>query len=79
MTRTDLPCAAPLDTLLRGPSVFASAEFPEAFFTNPLFRHEVCGGDFEGELVRSTVDITRSLPFAADKVRLLVQAEGIRQ
>lgn len=46
---------------------------------NPLFRREVCGGDFEGEIVRSTFGITHSLPFVADKVKLLVQVEGIRQ
>ena len=46
---------------------------------NPLFRREVCGGDFEGELIRSTFGITHSLPFVADKVKLLVQVEGIRQ
>ena len=108
---------APLDSLLRGASGFASTEFPHAFFTarsarwegevpreirgeftlrgvsqgltlkalrwncglNPLFRREVCGGDFEGELVRSTFGITHSLPLVADKVRLLVQVEGIQQ
>lgn len=46
---------------------------------NPLYRREVCGGDFEGEIVRSTFGITHSLPFVADKVKLLVQVEGIRQ
>jgi polyisoprenoid-binding protein YceI len=46
---------------------------------SPVFRREVCGGDFEGELIRSTFGITHSLPFVADKVRLLVQVEGIRQ
>jgi polyisoprenoid-binding protein YceI len=46
-------------------------------YSNPLFRREVCGGDFEGELVRSTFGITHSLPFVADKVRLLVQVEVI--
>jgi polyisoprenoid-binding protein YceI len=108
---------APLDSLLRGASGFASTDFPQAFFTarsarwegevpreirgeftlrgvsqgltlkavrwkcglNPLFRREVCGGDFEGEIVRSSFGITHSLPFVADKVRLLVQVEGIRQ
>jgi polyisoprenoid-binding protein YceI len=35
-------------------------------YTSPLFRHEVCGGDFEG------------LPFVGDTVRLLVQVEGLR-
>ena len=46
---------------------------------SPVFRREVCGGDFEGELIRSTFGITHSLPFVADKVRLLIQVEGIRQ
>jgi polyisoprenoid-binding protein YceI len=46
-------------------------------YLSPLFRREVCGGDFEGELVRSSFGITHSLPFVADKVRLLVQVEAI--
>ncbi len=46
-------------------------------YLNPLFRREVCGGDFDGELVRSSFGITHSLPFVADKVRLLVQVEAI--
>jgi len=46
-------------------------------YTSPLFRREVCGGDFEGELLRSSFGITHSLPFVADKVRLLVQVEAI--
>ena len=44
---------------------------------NPLFRRTVCGGDFEGELLRSSVGITHSLPFVADKVRLLIEVEAI--
>ncbi len=44
---------------------------------NPLFRRTVCGGDFEGELIRSTFGFTHSLPFVADRVRLLVEVEGI--
>ncbi len=44
---------------------------------NPLFRREVCGGDFEGELLRSSFGITHSLPFVADRVRLLIQVEAI--
>jgi polyisoprenoid-binding protein YceI len=46
---------------------------------NPLFRREVCGGDFEGEIIRSKFGITHSLPFVADKVKILVEVEGIRQ
>ena len=44
---------------------------------NPLFRRTVCGGDFEGEFLRSSVGITHSLPFVADQVRLLVEVEAI--
>ena len=46
---------------------------------NLLFRREVCGGDFEAQIDRSTFGITHSLPFVADPVRLLVQVEGIKQ
>jgi polyisoprenoid-binding protein YceI len=46
---------------------------------NPLFRREVCGGDFEGEITRSSFGITHSLPFVADTVRIVMQVEGIRQ
>ncbi len=48
-------------------------------YTSPLFRREVCGGDFEGEFKRSSYGITHSLPFVADVVRLKVQVEGIVQ
>ena len=44
---------------------------------NPLFRRTVCGGDFEGEVVRSGFGFTHSQPFVADKVRLLNQVEAI--
>jgi polyisoprenoid-binding protein YceI len=39
---------------------------------------ERCGGDFEGELQRSSFGITHSLPFVADRVLLRVQVEGVR-
>ena len=48
-------------------------------YTNPLFKREVCGGDFEGELQRSAYDINWGLPLIANTVRLLVQVEAIRQ
>lgn len=47
-------------------------------YTSPLFRREVCGGDFEGQFNRSAVGITHSLPFVSDSVRLLVQVEALR-
>lgn len=48
-------------------------------YTSPLFRREVCGGDFEGEFKRSSYGITHSLPFVADAVRLKLQVEAIVQ
>jgi polyisoprenoid-binding protein YceI len=42
-------------------------------------QREVCGGDFEAELERSEFGIVFGLPFVGDRVRLLIQAEGIRQ
>lgn len=40
---------------------------------------EVCGGDFEGEIRRSDAGIDYGLPFVADRVRLVVQVEGVRR
>ena len=39
---------------------------------------EVCGGDFEGEVLRSEFGATFGLPFVADRVRLVVQGQGRR-
>lgn len=39
---------------------------------------EVCGGDFEGEVLRSEFGASYLLPFVGDRVRLLVQVEGRR-
>jgi polyisoprenoid-binding protein YceI len=47
--------------------------------TDPAPPREVCGGDFEGEFLRSDFGITHSLPFVGDAVRLVVQIEGVRQ
>jgi polyisoprenoid-binding protein YceI len=46
--------------------------------TNTPDAREVCGGDFEGELLRSDFGATFGLPFVANRVRLLVQVEGRR-
>lgn len=40
---------------------------------------EVCGGDFEATLLRSSFGADFGLPFVADRVRLLIQAEGRRR
>lgn len=44
-----------------------------------VVQREVCGGDFEGEILRSEYGSTFGLPFVGDKVRLLISIEGIRQ
>jgi polyisoprenoid-binding protein YceI len=48
-------------------------------YQHPDLKREVCGGDFEAELMRSSFGINHSLPFIGDRVRLLIQVEGIRQ
>jgi polyisoprenoid-binding protein YceI len=40
---------------------------------------EVCGGDFEGEILRSDFGATFGLPLVGNRVRLLVQVEGRRR
>lgn len=48
-------------------------------YTNPIFRREVCGGDFEAVIQPSRWGIDDGLPAVApDQVRLLVQVEAIR-
>lgn len=39
---------------------------------------EICGGDFEAEILRSSFGATFGLPFVADRVKLIVQVEGVR-
>jgi polyisoprenoid-binding protein YceI len=40
---------------------------------------QVCGGDFEGELLRSEFGASFGLPLVGDRVRLKVQVEGLRR
>jgi len=40
---------------------------------------EVCGGDFEGEILRSEFGADFGLPFIGNRVRLQVQVEGTRR
>ncbi len=47
--------------------------------THPQLKREVCGGDFEGELKRGDFGASFGMPFVANRVRLVVQVEGIRQ
>ncbi len=47
---------------------------------NPVFKREVCGGDFEAVIQRSLWGVSYGLPAVApDNVRLLVQVEAIKQ
>jgi polyisoprenoid-binding protein YceI len=49
-------------------------------YTNPMFKREVCGGDFETTLQRSQWGMTYGMPAVLpDAVRLLVQVEAIKQ
>jgi polyisoprenoid-binding protein YceI len=41
-------------------------------------QEEVCGGDFEGQILRSDFGATFGLPLIGNQVRLLVQVEGRR-
>jgi polyisoprenoid-binding protein YceI len=44
----------------------------------PQSQQEVCGGDFEGEVLRSQFGASFGVPFVSDRVKLVVQAEGVR-
>lgn len=50
----------------------------DASATEPAAR-EVCGGEFEGELLRSDFGATFGLPLVGNRVRLVVQVEGRRR
>lgn len=48
-------------------------------YDNPMFRREVCGGDFETTIKRSQWGMTYGLPGIPDDVRLVIQVEAIKQ
>lgn len=48
-------------------------------YLNPLFRREVCGGDFVATLQRSQFGIDHSLPWVSDRVQVRIQVEAVRQ
>jgi polyisoprenoid-binding protein YceI len=48
-------------------------------YLNPMFKREVCGGDFEATILRSQWGISGLPMVAPDNVRLLVQVETIKQ
>jgi polyisoprenoid-binding protein YceI len=49
-------------------------------YTNPIFKREVCGGDFVATVQRSQWGLVHGLPaLAPDSVQLVIQIEAIRQ
>ena len=49
-------------------------------YTNPVFKREVCGGDFETTLTRSQWGMGWGLSFGIpDNIKLLIQVEAIKQ
>ncbi len=49
-------------------------------YQNPMFKREVCGGDFEATIQPTLWGISNYIPAVApDKVRLVVQVEAIKQ
>jgi len=49
-------------------------------YQNPMFKREVCGGDFETTIVRSQYGINYGLNWGfPDAVRLVIQVEAVRQ
>ena len=48
-------------------------------YDHPYFKREVCGGDFEATLRRGEFGMPFGAPLVADRVRLLIQVEGVRQ
>ncbi len=47
-------------------------------YTNPMFKREVCGGDFEATIQRSQFGMNAYAAVGADSVRLLIQVEAIK-
>jgi polyisoprenoid-binding protein YceI len=45
---------------------------------HPELQRELCGGDFEAEVKRSEFGMNFGLPFIADRIRLVVQVEALR-
>ncbi|MEI2679538.1 MAG: YceI family protein [Burkholderiaceae bacterium] len=48
-------------------------------YENPFVKREVCGGDFETTIQRSTYGMTYGLPGIPDSIKLLIQVEGVKQ
>lgn len=60
-----------------GPVVLTASRFN--CYDNPIFKRQVCGGDFETTIKRSQWGMSYGLPGIPDDVKLTVQAEAIKQ
>lgn len=48
-------------------------------YQNPMFKREVCGGDFTATIKRSEYGMTYGLPGIPDDIRLVIQVEAVKQ
>lgn len=48
-------------------------------YENPRLKREACGGDFETTIKRSDFGMTYGIPGIPDEVKLIIQAEAIKQ
>ncbi|MEY4563474.1 MAG: hypothetical protein RLZZ618_2751 [Pseudomonadota bacterium] len=48
-------------------------------YTNPRLQREVCGGDFETSILRTSFGNSFGVPGIPDSIRLLIQVEAIKQ
>lgn len=48
-------------------------------YTSPVFRKQVCGGDFDAFIKRSEYGMNYLVPFVSDATRLVIQIEAIKQ
>jgi polyisoprenoid-binding protein YceI len=48
-------------------------------YQSPMFKREVCGGDFETTIQRTQWGVNYGVPGIPDAVRLLIQVEAVKQ
>ena len=60
-----------------GPVVLTASRFN--CYDSPIFKRQICGGDFETTIKRSQWGMNYGLPGIPDDIRLVIQAEAIKQ
>jgi polyisoprenoid-binding protein YceI len=60
-----------------GPVVLTANRFN--CYDSPIFKRQVCGGDFETTIKRSQWGMNYGIPGIPDDVKLVIQAEAIKQ